>query len=378
MFPFSAIVGQEDAKLALMLVAVSPDIGGVLLSGVKGTGKSTLIRAFPSILPDVEVVAGCPYNCSPRNPEEMCTNCRAKFEAGEELPIAKVPAKVVTVPLGTTEDRLLGTIDVETLLKTGEVKFEKGLLASANRQVLYIDEVNLLPDNITDDILDSAASGVNTVEREGISITHPAKFSLIGTMNPEEGQLRPQILDRFALSVKIDTIKSPKMRLEIVNRALAYSSATEKFERTFGRADEKLKERISLSRNRLPDVKIPRWAIDSVATAMAVLGVDGQRPDIVTIKSAIAYAALEGDDRVEKRHIEKVAPLAVCHRTRNGGFDPPPTKDEVLKTLSNAIDKAKKEGTATDMMMMRELAEFLIEKAMQAIEKTAEDIKKNR
>jgi len=377
MFPFSAIVGQEEAKLALLLSAVDPEIGGVLLSGVKGTGKSTLVRSFAAILPEIDVVEGCPYHCDPSSERGLCEKCKRRSDSGEELPLISFSPRIITVPLGTTEDRLLGTIDVEKMLREGEAHFEPGLLAEANNQVLYIDEVNLLPDNITDDILDSVAIGFNTIEREGLSIVHPANFSLVGTMNPEEGQLRPQILDRFALSVKIDTVKKPQLREVIVERAISYSFAREKFERAFAKSDHILKERIEEGRNNLKDIKIPGWAIKSVATAMSQLGVDGQRPDIVAIKSAIAYAALEGDSRVDKEHLKKSVPMAVCHRTRNGGFDPPATPEETVAALDESINTVKKGESKTESMILSAFADHALRSAIAAIENESKEVKKN-
>lgn len=377
MFPFSAIVGQEDAKLALLLTSIDPGIGGVLLTGVKGTGKSTIVRAIAGVLPQIKIVSDCPYNCPPDSPNEMCDECLRRLSSGEEMASRSKQTAVVTVPLGTSEDRLLGTVNVERLLSTGDVRFEPGLLAQANRQVLYIDEVNLLPDNITDDILDAAVSGVNLVEREGVSVRHPARFTLVGTMNPEEGQLRPQILDRFALSVKIETIKSPELRAEIVKRAMAHSVMREKFEKTFAKVDGILRERIECAKERIGDVKIPFWVLTAVSSAMAKLGVDGQRPDIVSIRSAVAYAALEGDRQVDTRHIEKVTPLAVCHRTRNGGFDPPPEKSEVLDAMRQTTEAAKKGASGSEIMTLNSLAQYAIEQAMAAIEQTSEELKKN-
>ena len=375
MFPFSAIVGQEDAKLALMISSVDSSIGGVLLSGVKGTGKSTLVRAFANVLPEIDVSAGCPYHCDPKKPDSMCSQCKEKHRAGK-IEVAKMKPRVVSVPLGTTEDRLLGTIDVQKILADGEVSFRQGLIAKANRQILYIDEVNLLPDNLTDDILDVAVSGVNRVEREGISIEHPARFVLVGTMNPEEGQLRPQILDRFAISVKIDTITDPDLRVEIINRALSYSLDSERFCRGFAKLDKKLAERIADARDNLHNIKISKKLINTVALAMSRLGVDGQRPDIVIVKSAIALASLWGDKKVELKHIKKVSPMAVCHRTRNGGFDEPPSAEDVSKYIDGAYKEISGSSDSAEFTL-QQIQERVLESAINAILMTQNDSKKN-
>ncbi|MBD3276882.1 MAG: AAA domain-containing protein, partial [Candidatus Aegiribacteria sp.] len=255
MYPFSAIVGQEDARLGLAIAAVDPGIGGVLLSGMKGTGKSTLVRSFPEILPDQEIVEDCAYGCLAGNIRYACSECRQSIEKEETLkPVTRRPS-LVNVPLGVTEDRLLGTINVEKLLQQGITEFQPGLMARANNQVLYVDEVNLLPDNITDDVLDACASGRNTVEREGVSVTHPARFVLVGTMNPEEGNLRPQIMDRFAMCVEVTTEMDPVKRMEIIKRVLAWESDQERFERKFGKRDLKLRKVISAARNRLRGIR---------------------------------------------------------------------------------------------------------------------------
>ena len=339
MFPFSGIVGQNDAKLALAIAAVDPGMGGVLLSGMKGTGKSTLVRSFTGILPDRKVVENCPYGCSGLNDAFLCNECRNALESGNLPESISMRPELVTVPLGVTEDRLLGTIDVELLLREGLQKFKPGLMARANNQTLYVDEVNLLPDNITDDILDACASGFNTVEREGISVTHPARFILIGTMNPEEGNLRPQILDRFAMSVDIRTESDPKLRIEIIERTLAYESDRKRFNRAHEKAVLRLRKIISAARFRLHDVKLPSAAIETVAEAMSELKVDGQRPDLVMIRAAIAWTALEGKPEVVSDALLKVAPLCVCHRTRSGGMNQPPSRDELLEQVKSQADR---------------------------------------
>ncbi|MCK5117532.1 MAG: ATP-binding protein [Candidatus Aegiribacteria sp.] len=340
MFPFSGIVGQDDAKLALAIAAVDPGIGGVLLSGMKGTGKSTLVRSYVEILPDQEVVIDCIYGCSPDDKRFLCDQCRQSFDNGiEPATITRRPS-LVTVPLGVTEDRLLGTINVEKLLQQGEQEFQPGLMARANNQVLYVDEVNLLPDNITDDVLDACAGGINTVEREGISVIHPARFIMVGTMNPEEGNLRPQILDRFAFSVKIETEVNPLKRIEIIERNLAWEADSERFSKAFKKSDIRLRETISAARSRLGNIRIPLSSIETVAGTMAELKMDGQRPDLVTIKAARAWAALEKHKEITQDALMAVAPICACHRTRSGGMNQPPEREELLSVLKNEASKA--------------------------------------
>lgn len=325
-FPFSAVVGQDEAKLALILSAIDPGMGGVLLTGQKGTGKSTLVRAMPEILPAVEV-CDCSYHCLPGG-ALLCPRCSEK----QSDTVMLKPA-LVNVPLGADENRLLGTLKMDALLREGRVEFEPGLLALANNQVLYIDEVNLLPDNIADNILDCAASGVNSVEKDNVSITHPAKFILLGTMNPEEGRLRPQILDRFAMSVPIETIDDPEKRIEIVKRVLAFAESPVEFNEIFTKQDEKLQKSISEARSRLSDVDLPIGMLGTVAAAMADMGLDGQRADIVTLRAARALAAFNRENTVTFNCLKKVAPLCVSHRTREGGLKSAPDKDEILKAL---------------------------------------------
>lgn len=325
-FPFSAVVGQDEAKLALVLAAVDPGMGGVLLTGQKGTGKSTLVRAFPEILPSVNAAA-CGYNCSPEN-RTFCPACSVSM--GETAP---VKPGLVNVPLGVDEARLLGALKLDILLREGRVDFEPGLLARANNQVLYIDEVNLLPDHIADNILDCAASGINSVEKDNVSVSHPAEFILLGTMNPEEGRLRPQILDRFALSVPIRTIEDSQERIDIINRVLAFSENPEAFHSAFNQLDSQIEERILKARSKLPFTDLPLGMLGTVASAMAELGLDGQRADIVTLKAARAFAAYTGRSAVDLKCLQKVALLAVGHRTRQGGFRNAPEEGEILGSL---------------------------------------------
>lgn len=333
-FPFSAMVGQEKAKLALLAVAVNPLIGGVLLKGDKGTGKSTLVRALANVLPEIEVVADCPFNCNPRNPLEMCDSCYERYERGEELPVAKRKMRVVDLPLSVTIDRLVGTVDVERFLKEGKKALQPGILAEANRGVLYIDEVNLLDDYIADSLLDAAAMGWNTIEREGISFRHPARFILVGSMNPEEGELRPQILDRFGLCVEVSAPMDPEERIEIVKRVEEFHEDPISFYKKYESEEKKLTERIVKAREILPKVEISDDLLKLLAETVVNLGIKTNRAEIATIKTAKAIAALNGRRRVSLEDLEKAMELALPHRLRDRPFQkpsqmrPPKPKDD--------------------------------------------------
>ncbi len=323
-FPFSAIVGQEKAKLALLCVAVNPLIGGVLLKGDKGTGKSTLVRALANVLPEIEVVADCPFNCNPRTPLEMCDSCYERYERGEELPVAKRRMRVVDLPLSVTIDRLVGTVDVERFLKEGRKALQPGILAEANRNVLYIDEVNLLDDYIADSLLDAAAMGWNTIEREGISFKHPARFILVGSMNPEEGELRPQILDRFGLCVEVSAPMNPEERIEILKRVEEFHEDPISFYKKFEKEEKKLTEKIVKAREILPKVEISEDLLKLLAETVINLGIKTNRAEITTIKTAKTIAALNGRRRVSLEDLEKAMELALPHRLRDKPFQKPP------------------------------------------------------
>ena len=339
--PFVAFVGMEELKKALLALAVDPSIGGLLISGPKGTGKSSIVRAFAELLPEIEVVADCPFNCDPHKVDLMCDVCKSRVERGEELPIAKVRMKVVDMPVGATEDMVLGTINLERTLKEGCLVFEPGLLGRANRQILYVDEVNLLPDHLVDSILDAAASGWNIVEREGISLRHPSRFILIGTMNPEEGELRPQLLDRFAMCVKVNTIRDPRLRAEIVKRNLEFERDPQGFIEKWREKQEELRKSIERAKSLLPSVKIPENVLSSVTKACAQLEVDGYRPDITAVKVAKALAALDGRRVVNHEDALEGLLLALAHRTRSGGLKPPPSKEEITKVYHESIPQGR-------------------------------------
>ncbi len=312
-YPFAAIVGQDDMKLALMVNLVNAKVGGVLIRGEKGTAKSTAVRALAELLPSQETVADCPYNC---NPAEPCPECAARLAGGEDLPVEQRQVKVVELPVGATEDRLLGTLDLESALSQGEARFLPGILAAANRQILYVDEVNLLDDHLVDVLLDAAAMGINTVERESISISHPARFTLVGTMNPEEGELRPQLTDRFGLCVQVKGLAQPGLRQEVITRQLDFEADPEKFAAFWEAEGQKLSTRIKAARQQLPTIEAGEAVLLRVVAVSLGLGTDGHRGDLTLLKCGLALAALEGRHQVEIADIDRAALLALPHRLR--------------------------------------------------------------
>jgi Mg-chelatase subunit ChlI len=317
-YPFTAIVGQERMKRALILNAVNPRIGGVLIRGERGTAKSTAARALAALLPNVRVVEDCRFACDPDRPGTWCTECQERTECGEELPVVIRRTPFVDLPVSATEDRVVGTLDIESAIQRGERRFDAGILASANRGLLYIDEVNLLDDHVVDVLLDSAAMGMNIIEREGISFTHPARFILVGTMNPEEGELRPQLLDRFALSVEIRGIRAARERVQIMERNLAFEQDAELFRQEWLIREEELSRRIDLARTRVDQVNHTERNLLAIASLTASLNVDGHRSDIVILKAARAHAALEGRDHLTEMDIALAAELALPHRMKGG------------------------------------------------------------
>jgi magnesium chelatase subunit I len=315
-FPFTAIVGQEQMKLALILNVIDPKIGGVMIMGDRGTGKSTTVRALVDLLPTMDVVANDPFNSHPSDPELMSEEVRKKFQAGETLETATKRITMIDLPLGATEDRVCGTIDIEKALTEGVKAFEPGLLASANRGILYVDEVNLLDDHLVDVLLDSAASGWNTVEREGISISHPASFILVGSGNPEEGELRPQLLDRFGMHAEIGTVKEPDLRVQIVEQRAAFDQAPVPFRKTYIESQDALSQKIVDARSALKNVTLDYDFRVKISQICSELDVDGLRGDIVTNRAAKALAAFEGRSEVTAQDIFQVIPLCLRHRLR--------------------------------------------------------------
>lgn len=320
-YPFTAIVGQENMKLALILNVINPSLGGVLIKGEKGTAKSTAVRAIADLLPELRMVQGCRFHCSPEAEADLCDDCRARLDNNEELLIMMKKMKVVELPVNATEDRVVGTLDIETAIRHGKRKFEPGILAEANRNILYVDEINLLDDHVVDVLLDAAAMGINTVEREGISFSHPSRFVLVGTMNPEEGDIRPQLLDRFALSVEVSGETATEQRVEVVRRRLSYEADIESFCDGYKAEQLKLARSIEAAKAKIPSVEISDELLTRVAEIAIEVGVDGHRADIVLIKTAIAYAAFMGRTQVEKEDIKVAARLALPHRMRRRPFE---------------------------------------------------------
>jgi magnesium chelatase subunit I len=315
-FPFTAIVGQDEMKLALLLNVIDPKIGGVMIMGDRGTGKSTTIRALADLLPEIEVVADDPFNSHPSDPELMGDSVRQAIEQGFDVPITRKKVTMVDLPLGATEDRVCGTIDIEKALSEGVKAFEPGLLAKANRGILYVDEVNLLDDHLVDVLLDSAASGWNTVEREGISIRHPARFVLVGSGNPEEGELRPQLLDRFGMHAEIHTVKEPALRVQIVEQRTEFDQNPQSFLENYQSQQEELQQKLVTAQERLKTVAIDYDLRVKISQVCADLNVDGLRGDIVTNRAAKALAAFEGRDEVTVDDIHRVVTLCLRHRLR--------------------------------------------------------------
>jgi magnesium chelatase subunit I len=318
-FPFSAIVGQDEMKLAILIAAIDPRIGGVLVFGDRGTGKSTAVRALAALLPPMRAVVGCRYLCDPAL-ATSCADCAARKTKGA-LKSHTVPVPVVDLPLGATEDRVVGALDLERALSDGVKAFEPGLLARANRGFLYIDEVNLLEDHLVDLLIDVAASGENVVEREGLSVRHPARFVLVGSGNPEEGELRPQLLDRFGLSVDVRTPQDLPSRVEVVKRRDAFERDAESFNAHWAREEAKVRRQIVSGRARLVEVSVPDSVLEQAARLCMALGTDGLRGELTLVRAARALAALQGDFEVSDAHLARVAPPALRHRLRRNPLD---------------------------------------------------------
>ena len=345
-FPFSAIVGQEQMKSALLLTAVDPRIGGVMVFGDRGTGKSTAVRALAQLLPPMRATVGCTYHCDP-SLGGCSQDCPAHGKARAKA--EKVPVPVVDLPLGATEDRVVGALDLEKALASGEKSFEPGLLAKAHRGFLYIDEVNLLEDHLVDLLLDVAASGENIVEREGLSVRHPARFVLIGSGNPEEGELRPQLLDRFGLSVDVRTPTVLQQRVEVIRRCDAFDQGPSTFVEAWSKKDAAIARKLTRAARRLPDVDVPDAALALISAVCMKLGADGLRGELTLMRAARAQAALEDAPAVTEAHIRTVAPMALRHRLRRDPLDDTGSDarfDRLLtEAFANPIDDAKQQPT---------------------------------
>ncbi|MBQ6744400.1 MAG: AAA family ATPase [Acidaminococcaceae bacterium] len=319
-FPFTAIIGQEEMKKALVLNVVNPRLGGVLIQGEKGTAKSTAVRALADLLPPRLCIKGCKFHDDPNDKSNWCDECHEKYDnAAPET--EELPMKVVELPVSATEDRVVGTLDIEAAIKEGKRSFETGILADANRNILYVDEINLLDDHVVDVLLDSAAMGINTVEREGISYSHPARFSLVGTMNPEEGDIRPQLLDRFALSVYVAGEKDLDKRAEVIKRRLEYEDDPEELIKKWEEEQQNEVHRIQRAMKLLPQVTTSNEILRMAAQISITLGVDGHRADIVLIKTAETLAAVAGHTEVTKEDLREAAHLALPHRMRRRPFE---------------------------------------------------------
>ena len=329
-FPFAAIVGQEEMKRALLIAAVDPAVGGVLVFGDRGTGKSTAVRALAALLPPMQAVAGCPYRCAPERPAGLCEHCADPVTATVAVP-------VVDMPLGATEDRVVGALDLERALTRGERAFEPGLLARANRGFLYIDEVNLLEDHLVDLLIDVAASGENVVEREGLSVRHPARFVLVGSGNPEEGELRPQLLDRFGLAVDVSTPQDIPSRIAIVRRRDAFERDPVAFRAEWAEAEAGVRAQVVDARALLPQLMVTDDVLGDAARLCLKLGTDGLRAELTLLRAARASAALDGAEAVALSHVLDVAPLALRHRLRRDPLDDAGSGSRVQRAIAEAF-----------------------------------------
>ena len=337
-FPFTAIVGQEEMKLALQLNVIDPKIGGVMIMGDRGTGKSTTIRAIADLLPEIEIVKEDPFNSHKSNLELMGNDVKTAIQNGHNLETEYIKIPMVDLPLGATEDRVCGTIDIEKALTEGIKAFEPGLLAKANRGLLYVDEVNLLDDHLVDILLDSAASGWNTVEREGISVRHPARFVLVGSGNPEEGELRPQLLDRFGMHAEIRTVKDPILRVKVVEERTSFDQTPKLWIENYETEQQKLREKIIQAQNLLPSVDLDYDSRIKISEVCSRLDVDGLRGDIVTNRAAKAHAAYNGRDKVTVEDISKVITLCLRHRLRKDPLESIDSGDKVNKVFKQVFE----------------------------------------
>lgn len=337
-FPFTSIIGQEEMKLSLLLNVIDPKIGGVMIMGDRGTGKSTIVRSLVDLLPPITVVEGDMYNSDPNDPELMSEEVLEKVKNKVKLNTTQIKTPMIDLPLGATEDRVCGTIDIEKAIAEGKKAFEPGLLAQANRGILYVDEVNLLDDHLVDVLLDSAASGWNTVEREGISICHPARFILIGSGNPEEGELRPQLLDRFGMHAQIKTIREPSLRVQIVQQRELFERNPEKFIEKTNHEQEKLIKKINEARSIIKDILIENELLEKISSVCSELNVDGLRGDMVTSRAAKAVAALDGRKEVCVKDIYTIIKLCLRHRLRKDPLEPIDSGEIILKTFKKIFN----------------------------------------
>lgn len=347
-YPFTAIVGQQRMLRALILNAIDTRIGGVLIRGERGTAKSTAARALAELLPSVKIVKGCRFGCNPNRPITWCTECRERFKDGNDIEVETHETPFINLPISATEDRVVGTLDIEKAIQKGERHFEPGVLASANRGLLYIDEVNLLDDHVVDILLDSAAMGMNIIEREGISFTHPARFILVGTMNPEEGDLRPQLLDRFALSVDIHGILEPRQRVKIMERNLAFEADPVSFREDWLSREGELSKQIAQARKLVDRVRYSSRDLLIIADLTAKMQVDGHRADLVILKASRAHAAFEGREAINPRDIAIAAELALPHRVKAGPFRQSEMGITQLEEQIEQLKGAASEGTPAD------------------------------
>jgi magnesium chelatase subunit I len=340
-FPFAAIVGQDEMTLAIQVVAIDPTVGGVLVLGDRGTGKSTAVRALADLLPPIQVVKGCPYQCDPAKPAQACPVCltamASKTHKADKLQTQSKPVSVVDLPLGATEDRIVGALDLEKALSQGIKEFSPGLLAQAHRGFLYIDEVNLLDDHLVDLLIDVAASGENLVEREGLSIRHPARFVLVGSGNPEEGELRPQLLDRFGLSVQVKTPQDVALRVEVIKRRDAFDKDPEAYKAQWQAESDKLQKRIVKARKLLDAVVVDDAMLTLCARLCQQLGTDGLRAELTLLRATRALAAMQGSKKVKTEHLKTIAPLALRHRMRRNPLDDTDSGERVNRCLQDLL-----------------------------------------
>ncbi len=353
-FPFTAVIGQEEMKLALLLNVIDPRIGGVMIMGDRGTGKSTTIRALADLLPAIEVVKGDPYNSSPNDPDLQSQEVLERIGEGKNIELDNKQVPMVDLPLGATEDRLCGTIDIEKALSEGIKAFEPGLLAKANRGLLYVDEVNLLDDHLVDVLLDSAASGWNTVEREGVSVRHPARFVLIGSGNPEEGELRPQLLDRFGMSVEVKTVRDADLRVKVVDQRTSFDNDPEGFTSIMNEKQTELQGKVVAAQNNLSKVKIDDDLRLNISAICGELDVDGLRGDIVTNRSAKAIAAFEGRDEVSDDDIARVITCSLRHRLRKDPLEQVDSGEKVIKAFCKVFEIEEKENLSKFQLAINE------------------------